>query len=107
MKKTIEVYDDLIDDETHAKVYEWCQSVSWYTRWLGLQDVKGKQFKPINEYIEISKYYSTKKSRIFINGLLDNFVRTYIKEGKIKKDDIVILVAFGAGFYWGSVVIKW
>ena len=51
MKKTIEVYDDLIDDETHAKVYEWCQSVSWYTRWLGLQDVKGKQFKPINEYI--------------------------------------------------------
>ena len=39
----------------------------------------------MNEYIEISKYYSTKKSRVFINGLLDNFVRTYIKEGKIKK----------------------
>ena len=30
-----------------------------------------------------------------------------LEEGKIKKDDIVILVAFGAGFYWGSVVIKW
>ena len=39
----------------------------------------------MNEYIEISKYYSTKKSRVFINGLLDNFVKTYIKEGKIKK----------------------
>ena len=39
----------------------------------------------LNEYIEISKYYSTKKSRVFINGLLDNFIRTYIKEGKITK----------------------
>ena len=39
----------------------------------------------MNEYIEISKYYSTQKSRVFINGLLDNFVKTYLKEGKIKK----------------------
>tara|TARA_B100000214_G_scaffold271466_1_gene201768 strand:- start:578 stop:1507 length:930 start_codon:yes stop_codon:yes gene_type:complete len=39
----------------------------------------------MNEYIEISKYYSTKKSRVFINGLLDNFVKTYIREGKVKK----------------------
>ena len=39
----------------------------------------------LNEYIEISKYYSTKKSRVFINGLLDNFIKTYIKEGKITK----------------------
>ena len=48
--KTIDVYDNLIDDETHAKVYDWCQSVSWYTRWLGLQDITGKTGKPINEY---------------------------------------------------------
>ena len=39
----------------------------------------------MNEYIEISKYYSTLKSRNFVNGVLDNFVRTYTKEGKIKK----------------------
>ena len=48
--KTIDVYDNLIDDETHVKVYDWCQSVSWYTRWLGLQDITGKTGKPINEY---------------------------------------------------------
>tara|TARA_Y100000590_G_scaffold456482_1_gene607177 strand:+ start:611 stop:1606 length:996 start_codon:yes stop_codon:yes gene_type:complete len=30
-----------------------------------------------------------------------------LEQDKIKKDDIVILVAFGAGFYWGSIVIKW
>ncbi|MAW21576.1 MAG: hypothetical protein CMD16_04185 [Flavobacteriales bacterium] len=39
----------------------------------------------MNEYIEIAKYYSTSKSRLFINGLLDNFVKTYSKEGKIRK----------------------
>ena len=30
-----------------------------------------------------------------------------LDEGKIKENDIVILAAFGAGFYWGSVVIRW
>ena len=30
----------------------------------------------MNEYIEIAKYYSTKNSRSFVNGLLDNFVKT-------------------------------
>ena len=39
----------------------------------------------MNEYIEISKYYSTAKSKLFVNGLLDNFVKTYIRDGKIKK----------------------
>ena len=39
----------------------------------------------INEYIEISKYYSTSKSKIFINGLLDSFVKSYTVKGKINK----------------------
>jgi len=39
----------------------------------------------MNEYIEISKYYSTSKSKLFVNGLLDNFVKTYEREGKIIK----------------------
>jgi len=30
-----------------------------------------------------------------------------VKEKRIKKGDIVVLVAFGAGFTWGSIVIKW
>jgi len=30
-----------------------------------------------------------------------------IKEGRIKKGDNVVLVAFGAGLTWGSLVIKW
>ena len=30
-----------------------------------------------------------------------------LEEGKIKKGDIVDLASFGAGWYWGSVVIRW
>ncbi|MCG2462272.1 transcription antitermination factor NusB [Flavobacteriaceae bacterium F89] len=39
----------------------------------------------INEYLEISKEYSTPKSSIFINGILDNLVREYKSSGKLKK----------------------
>jgi 3-oxoacyl-[acyl-carrier-protein] synthase III len=30
-----------------------------------------------------------------------------VDEKRIKKGDIIVLVAFGAGFTWGSIVIKW
>lgn len=34
----------------------------------------------INEYVEISKYYSTPKSRSFVNGLLDSIIKKNIKK---------------------------
>ena len=39
----------------------------------------------LNEYIEISKFYSTPKSQGFINGILDKAVGILEKEGKLKK----------------------
>ena len=39
----------------------------------------------INEYLEIAKEYSTPKSSIFINGILDNLVKEFESENKIKK----------------------
>jgi transcription antitermination protein NusB len=39
----------------------------------------------LNEYIEISKYYSTPKSQVFINGILDKAVERLDKEGKLIK----------------------
>lgn len=39
----------------------------------------------INEYLEIAKEYSTPKSSIFINGILDNLVKEFQAEDKIKK----------------------
>lgn len=39
----------------------------------------------INEYLEISKYYSTPKSNVFINGILDKSLKKMTKEKKIVK----------------------
>ena len=39
----------------------------------------------INEFLEIAKEYSTPKSSIFINGVLDKLVREYREEGKLNK----------------------
>jgi 3-oxoacyl-[acyl-carrier-protein] synthase-3 len=29
------------------------------------------------------------------------------EEGKVKSGDVVVLAAFGSGFTWGSVIIRW
>lgn len=39
----------------------------------------------INEYLEISKEYSTPKSSIFINGILDNVAKELSANGKLNK----------------------
>jgi len=39
----------------------------------------------INEYLELAKEYSTPKSSIFINGILDNLVKDFTDNGKLKK----------------------
>ena len=39
----------------------------------------------LDEFIEISKYYSTPGSSTFINGVLDKIVDSLTKDGKIKK----------------------
>jgi N utilization substance protein B len=39
----------------------------------------------MNEYIELANYYSTPKSNVFINGLLDSLFPKLQHEGKIKK----------------------
>jgi N utilization substance protein B len=39
----------------------------------------------INEYIEISKMYSTPKSKQFINGILDKLAQDLTASGAIRK----------------------
>ena len=39
----------------------------------------------INEYLEIAKEYSTPKSSIFINGILDKLVKEYSENGTLNK----------------------
>jgi transcription antitermination protein NusB len=39
----------------------------------------------LNEYIELSKNYSTPKSKVFINGILDKLIAEFKQDNKIKK----------------------
>ncbi len=39
----------------------------------------------INEYVEISKFYSTPNSKVFVNGLLDKIVQSMLASGEIVK----------------------
>ena len=45
----------------------------------------------MNEYIEISKYFSTPKSKIFVNGILDKLAKKLNDAGSIKKNGIGLL----------------
>ena len=40
----------------------------------------------LDEYVDISKEYSTPKSKDFVNGILDKLMKTLSEEGKIKKE---------------------
>jgi len=52
-------------------------------------------------YNNIMKYGNTTAASIII-ALTEAW-----EQGKIKDDDLVVLAAFGSGFTWGSVVIRW
>ncbi len=39
----------------------------------------------INEYVEISKFFGTPKSRAFVNGILDRLVQNMVNEGMVNK----------------------
>ena len=45
----------------------------------------------MNEYIEISKYFSTPKSKIFVNGILDKLAKKLTDSGAIEKKGLGLL----------------
>ena len=45
----VQVYDDLIDFDTAQKVYDWGQSVTWYTAWMRRSHPMFKNMA-LNEY---------------------------------------------------------
>ena len=62
-----------------------------------------KKFKLSDEQVfnNIQKYGNTTAASIPI-ALTEAW-----EEGKIKSGDLVVLAAFGSGFTWGSVIIRW
>jgi 3-oxoacyl-[acyl-carrier-protein] synthase III len=51
--------------------------------------------------LNIHKYGNTTSATIPL------CISEYYREGKLKKGDNIILASFGAGYTWGSVLIKW
>ncbi len=67
-----------------------------------LKAVAKKLHLPLEKImINLEKYGNTSAASIPI--ALDEAV----SQGKIKKGDIVVLTAFGAGLTWGAIVIRW
>lgn len=52
-------------------------------------------------FIDIDKYGNTSSASIPIA------LTEAVQAGRIKSGDMVLLVAFGAGFTWGGVLVKW
>ena len=62
-----------------------------------------RKFKLTDEkvYNNIMKYGNTTAASVII-ALTEAW-----EKGKIKENDLVVLAAFGAGFTWGSVILRW
>ena len=62
-----------------------------------------KKFKLSDDkvYNNIMKYGNTTAASVII-ALSEAW-----EKGKIKENDLIVLAAFGSGFTWGSVIIKW
>lgn len=91
-RKTIynaEEFESLIESKVKNWEIERIANMDLLLIKMALTEVVSFKEMPIkvsfNEYIEISKYYSTKNSKVFINGILDKIVSQFEREGKIKK----------------------
>jgi 3-oxoacyl-[acyl-carrier-protein] synthase-3 len=62
-----------------------------------------KKFKLSDDQIfnNIQKYGNTTAASVII-ALTEAW-----EKGKIKDNDLVVLAAFGSGFTWGSVIMRW
>lgn len=91
-RKTItnnEQLEEMIDVKTKNWEVERIASMDILLMKMAITEVLHFESIPVkvtlNEYIEISKFYSTPKSNIFINGILDKVFEELKEGGKIKK----------------------
>ncbi|MCL4122201.1 UNVERIFIED_CONTAM: hypothetical protein GTU68_002456 [Idotea baltica] len=92
MKKTI-LNQSKLNDEIKGKTKNWdaerIASIDYVLLQMAISELLHFPSIPvkvtINEYLEIAKEYSTPKSSIFINGILDNLVKEYQDQEKLNK----------------------
>ena len=84
-----EIFMELIRNKTLNWELERMTIVDLILMKMALAEVMNFPLIPIkvsiNEYIEISKEYSSPKSKVFINGVVDKVVAELLNTGKIKK----------------------
>lgn len=89
-----EEYENLIQKTAQNWESERIANMDMVIMQAALAEIKAFPTIPINvtlnEYIEISKYYSTEKSSNFINGILDKIVNDLRQEGKLIKAGVYI-----------------
>jgi len=91
-KKTL-LNKTAIKGEIELKTKNWdsdrIANVDYVLLQMAVSELKNFSFIPIkvtiNEYLEIAKEYSTPKSSIFINGILDKLVKEYEADGELNK----------------------
>ncbi|GAA3613790.1 transcription antitermination factor NusB [Flavivirga amylovorans] len=91
-KKTL-LNKSVINKEIEAKTKNWdsdrIANVDYVLLQMAISELHHFPSIPvkvtINEYLEIAKEYSTPKSSIFINGILDKLVKEYDADGKLNK----------------------
>jgi N utilization substance protein B len=80
----------LIDRQIKNWDIERIASMDLFIMQIALSEIKNFPSIPINvtlnEYIDLARYYSTPKSSVFINGILDSIVTELKNEGKLFKN---------------------
>lgn len=91
-RKTIALRDEfekLIDEQTDNWETERIALMDMLLIKMALTELTEMPSIPVkvtlNEYIELSKEYSTPRSKIFVNGILDKLIAKLKQNGKIKK----------------------
>lgn len=82
-------YETIIDKKLHNWELERVMGVDMILLKMGMCELLEFETIPvkvtINEYIELAKTYSSTKSGLFINGLLDNMVLDFKADNRLKK----------------------
>lgn len=82
-------FTELISSKTNNWEIERIAQVDLLLMQMSLTEILELPTVPVkvamNEYIDMAKYYSTPKSKSFINGILDSLLLEFKKEGLIKK----------------------
>jgi len=84
-----DAYDDILKVRTKNWEYDRIPLMDLIILKMAIVELTEMPLIPVkvtlNEYIELAKYFSTPKSKTFVNGVLDRLIRDFKEEGKIKK----------------------